>query len=1200
VLEALNENDIVTLLRDNHGVGDPQSFVDEAEKRGLAGLLNNPQTLGLLAGAISSNQWPATRDDTYRLACDKLASEENRRHRDKQRRQPRSLEAVLAAAGQIFAVLLFADKTGLALDPERANERFPDLAACLPPDLDAAYRAVGSRLFRPEGLAGEERLLPTHRSIAEYLAACWLALRIDRQGLPLERVLNLLVGRDGRAVAGLRGLYGWLGLHCQASRARLIDADPLTVVTYGDVKPMPVAAKRRILAAWQREASAYPAFHRDVPRRYPLGAMSDPGLRNAFLEILQSSERDDASQSLTDSVLEMLVQGDSEPELAPALLEVIRDGTRWPRVRHSALVAWLKLALASAALALLDDISSGRLSDPDDEMTGILLGQLYPAHLGPRDLLRHLHRPSNANLIGSYYWFWGHELARIAPDAHLATLLDALVDRVDLRSPDHRPARDWTSSADRLLERAVTSCGDQITDDRLLAWLGIGADDFGDVDRQQSVREAIAAWLEARPERYKALLAICYQRCENDEHLNYCIRIHQNRLHDAVPPDDLGLWHVEQLSSNGGEALARIHLAEAVNCLIEKRGDRGLSLERLEAWAAANPERRDWLAPLLAWEIPEWRTDESVRKRGRQQKRLAIKQTRTQALQEHLPTIRSGTARASVLHELAGVWADRYTDTRGETPGDRFASYCDQGRELLAVAEVGFRRCPERTDLPSVDEIIALAIDDRQHFVRLPCLVGMELRWCDKPAEVDRLPDQTLRRMIAFRLTDGTHGTPQWFLHLVRTRPALVAEVLTAYASRTLTAGKSHVNGIFALAGDQQYQPVAALAVPPLLVEFPVPALPEQLQYLAHLLKAALQYLPDCLPPLLARKTANKRMDTAQKVYWYATGMLVDAGRWEDALWDYIARSDTRVGHLSRLLSARFGELDDRYELSTQTTGRLIEHLAPHAELDRTSTSGFVTDAMDRGDHVRALITRLGAAATPDAAQEIDRLLDLAALKELRPLLQRTRHELKQRQRERDFRFPLPCAVAQVLANDAPTSVADLAALALDLLDGIAVDIRCENDDGFRAFWSEGRPENRPKPENSCRDALLTRLHARLSPLAVVCEPESDRANDKRADLLLSYRAEFELPIEIKRDSNRSLWTALHDQLARQYAVAPRSEGYGIYLVFWFGGEEVPPPTDVGEKPRSAEELKGRLEAMLDPLERQRLFVRVLDVTWPA
>jgi hypothetical protein len=230
-------------------------------------------------------------------------------------------------------------------------------------------------------------------------------VRIDRQGLPLGRVLNLLVGRDGRAVAGLRGLYGWLALHCQASRARLIGADPLTVVTYGDVKPMPVADKRRILAAWQREASAYPAFHRDAPDRYPLGAMSDPGLRDAFLEILQSSERDDASQSLTDSVLEMLAQGDSQPELAPALLEVVRDDTRWPRVRHSALLAWLKLAPASIALALLDDIGSGRVSDPDDEIADILLRHLYPAHLAPKDLLRHLRTPRNARLLGVYFYF---------------------------------------------------------------------------------------------------------------------------------------------------------------------------------------------------------------------------------------------------------------------------------------------------------------------------------------------------------------------------------------------------------------------------------------------------------------------------------------------------------------------------------------------------------------------------------------------------------------------------------------------------------------------------------------------------------------------------------------------------------------------------------------------------------------------------
>ncbi|MEF8747171.1 MAG: hypothetical protein V5B31_04785 [Candidatus Accumulibacter propinquus] len=1112
-----------------------------------------------------------------------------------QRRQPRSLEAVLAAAGQIFAVLLFADKTGLALDPERANERFPDLAACLPPDLDAAYRAVGSRLFRPEGLVGEERLLPTHRSIAEYLAARWLAVRIDRQGLPLGRVLNLLVGSDGRAVAGLRGLYGWLALHCRSSRARLIEVDPLTVVTYGDVKPMSVEDKRRILSAWRREAIAYPAFHLHATDRYPLGAMSDPGLRDAFLEILQSSERDDASQSTTDSVLEMLTQGVSDPELAPVLLEVVRDDTRWPRVRHSALVAWLKLAPASAALALLDDIGSDRVRDPDDEIAGILLRQLYPTHLAPKDLLRYLRTPRNSRLLGVYFYFWRRVLPRIAPDEHLPILLDAFVDRIELGLYD-RYGRRLSEIADALLARALTVCGDEIEDERLFLWLGVGANRCGTFTREKAAQETIAAWLGARPRRYEAMLALCYEHSANDANVLSGVYRRQKRLCNAPCPDDLGRWHLVRVWSSNNDELARTHLREAVNCLIQLRGVNGLSLEAIEAWSMANPDKQHWLGPLLVEDLSDWRRQIAIEAREENQQ----KADRTEATRALLPMIQQGTAPVDLLHELAGVWGDRHTDSQEEAPVGRFATYCDNAGELLAAVEAGFRRCLERTDLPSIDEIIELCFDGREHFIRRPCLVGMELLWRENPAEVDRLPDDTLRRMIAFRLTDGTDDTPEWFLYLVQQQPSLVAAVLLAYASRTLKAGKAYVDGIFALAHEPQYQLVARLAVPPLLAEFPVPAPAEQLQYLAHLLKAALQYLPDCLPPLLTQKTASKDMDVEQKVYWFATGMLLDAGSWEDALWDYITRSDTCVGHLSRLLSHRFGELDDRYDLSALTTGRLIEHLAPHAELDRTTTSGVVTDAMDRGDHVRALITRLGASATPEAAQEIDRLLDLAVLKELRPLLQRTRHELKQRQRERDFRFPLPCAVAQILANDAPTSVADLAALALDLLDGIAKDIRCDNDDGFRAFWSEGRPENRPKPENSCRDALLTRLRARLSPLAVDCQPESDRASDKRADLLLSYRAQFELPIEIKRDSNPSLWTAPCDQLARQYSVAPRSAGYGIYLVFWFGGEKVPPHVKGGEKPRSPEELRNRLEEKLAPSERQRLFVRVLDVSWPA
>jgi hypothetical protein len=97
----------------------------------------------------------------------------------------------------------------------------------------------------------------------------------------------------------------------------------------------------------------------------------------------------------------------------------------------------------------------------------------------------------------------------------------------------------------------------------------------------------------------------------------------------------------------------------------------------------------------------------------------------------------------------------------------------------------------------------------------------------------------------------------------------------------------------------------------------------------------------------------------------------------------------------------------------------------------------------------------------------------------------------------------------------------------------------------------------------------------------------------------LSYRTELDLPIEIKRDSNESLWSALRKQLIGQYAIAPRANGHGIYLVLWFGGKGMPGATDEGKKPRSPEELRTRLEAQLDPTERQRIFVRVLDVSWP-
>ena len=1198
VLEPLSPEEIHEILRLNHGIANSEDFVNEACDRGIDGLLSNPQTLRLLAEAIRDGEWPKTREETFRLACRKLADEDAKPHRDRRRVQALPVEKILGAAGQLCAVLLLADKTGLALDVEQADHSFPLIDDFSPPELPVARLAAGRKLFRPSD--AEERVVPSHRSVAEYLAAQWLAKQIDQGGLPLRRVMSLFMGRDERTVAGLRGLYGWLALHCQAARLRLIEADPLTVVIYGDVKPMSLADKRKLLAGLQREAEQHLVFRWEIPSTTPFGALADPELMPEFAAALTSSQRDDASQSFVYCVLDILREGDSIPALAPSIKALVMDDSFWGGVRRRALAAWLKLSPPDEeALALLDAINEQRLSDSDDELAGELLAHLYPRYIEPEVLFRYLHTPKKRDYIGGHASFWGYELARIAPDAHLPILLDQLAARTDLAFSDEE---DFSFERRRMLGallcRGLETHGDTITDERLFAWLGIGADKYGDSRRESAHLTVIAGWLEKRPERYKAVLALCYRYCAEKDEAVSCLFTEEHRLHGATGPADLGLWHLEQASREVHEELAKRHLWEAIQALMSERAHLGLSLEVIEAWEESNPKKNHWLDSMLSWEIQDWRRESASRSKVRKLEQAERKRKRSVDLAKHLSAISNGRAAPGILHELAGVWMDHYSDTHGNTPLERFDTYCDNGEEALKAAEAGFFLCPLRDDLPSVAEIIDLSTKRREHYIRKPCLIGMELRWQRGLPFVDELSEDCLRRMFAFRLTYGADGTPAWFTYFVQTRPAVVADVFVAYACAAMKARGDFLSGTYPLANDAKYAGVATLAVPRLLAAFPVRAKSTQLSHLENLLKAGLRYTATQLVALIDNKLAAKGMDVAQKVYWLTTAMLLDPDKYEKALWQYIGKNWLRANHLCAFLSERFGEISNDYALSPETLGRLIELLSPHAELERRS--GFVSAPMQLGDNVRTMVVRLGALATNDAEREIERLLALSSLSKLKHALDNARQQLKLKRRESAFRFPELSSVAGILANSEPANSADLAALAVDFLEQIALEIRHDNDDGVGAFWNiENKKPTGKREENRCRDALLTRLRLHLAPLGVDCQPEGDYANDKRADLRISCRNEFELPIEIKRDDNDTLWAALRKQLMGQYTIAPKASEYGIYLVLWFGLGDQASVKDGGKKPTSPTELQSRLEALLNPEERRRVFVRVLDVSWP-
>ena len=126
---------------------------------------------------------------------------------------------------------------------------------------------------------------------------------------------------------------------------------------------------------------------------------------------------------------------------------------------------------------------------------------------------------------------------------------------------------------------------------------------------------------------------------------------------------------------------------------------------------------------------------------------------------------------------------------------------------------------------------------------------------------------------------------------------------------------------------------------------------------------------------------------------------------------------------------------------------------------------------------------------------------------------------------------------------------------------------------------------------------MLDFLRARLNPVGVDAQPEGRYADDKRADIRVSFGT-FNVPVEIKRSTDRKLWSAVRSQLIKKYVRDPGTNGHGIYLVLWFGKKGVPMPPS-GPRPQSAYELEQRLENSLSFDEKLKISIVVMDVAHP-
>ena len=1229
-LDPLTPDDAKQICEADNRAESAERFMQEADDRGLEALLLNPQSLELLIKAVfGAGKWPESRRETFELACRQLTEEPNLEHKFSLRDRP-SEEQVLKNAGRICALLLLSGTPGVSLLPTGEEhdvdyppvERFdptPDGMTAGEAEVLARRRrlALSSRLFAVVGggYPAGQRFEPVHRHIAEFLAGRYLARQIQ-EGLPAARVIALITAGDGGVVTPHRGLAAWLAVHSKQARQELIERDPVGVGLYGDISSFYSRDKQSLLEALIREGRRLQEI--DIRSVASFAPLAVPDLEAELRAKLTTHSQTDDDQLSAEFVLRVLRHCAPMPALVEPILAIVYQPDAWPRVAYAALDAFLRQSVNSDTTTaklkqLLADIQEGRVPDPGNELLGRILDRLYPDAIPPAQIWSHLAQSQPTKLFGRHRRFWTRTLEQRTPADEVPNLLDGLARHAsDLRTVLDQNR--FPIVASRLLAGGLKTHGRTLEPSRLYGWLGAPADNYKDFVQLEYLPEAqahlsnVRSWLEEHPEALKAALLEGLLRCAGEDDPRPRARmIFRIRFHGAEPPADFGSWSLEHARAHADRhpAVARLMFDQARHRLNEGESGDGLSQDLLNQCLQEHPA---WLPPQPERERA---TDGELRESARQYEATpnALLEQRQRREREWLDTVRAeapamreNRGTPALLNKLAWDWFQRGS---GRSPSllrwlrSEFAE-----EDLATAAHQGLCGVTHRTDLPDVDEITRLHGESRMHYLSMPFLAALEEMARDDPASINDLTEEQQRRALASHFCVPTGGThPGWYRRLVKENPDLAESVLLPFARAELRRGSEHVAGLYDLAHDPDHGELARLISLPLLRGFPVRCHARQLPNLIRLLWAALQHANQHeLLELVDKKLAGKSMTVAQRVHWLAAGVVAGPDTHSTRLGEFIDGKELRARHLAHFLWSEGRDLFQPGALPPHVLEVLIRQLGSAFGVYELK-DGIVGPREEALTRIPQLIERLEASPEPGAGAALHRLANDEALSRWSHGLRLAIDRQATISRDASYQRPGLDRIRATLSNAAPANAADLAALALDRLDDLAKRIRRANTNVWSQYWNQdsyGRP-TRSKPEESCRDALLSHLRPFL-PDEVEGQPEGQHAGNRRSDIRLSCSG-FNVPVEIKKNSHPALWRAARDQLVAKYTSDPATGGYGIFVVLWFGDAEKTPLDETGKRPRSPEELQRRLEAriarQLAPEQARKIAVRVIDVTKP-
>ena len=1201
-LGELLDEEIKSLLEIfNFYEGDVEQFLKDAETNEANEFLRNPQTLEMLVKAVQSSGWPKTKTELFRSACKIMALEYNESRQSEAKNRPTEDE-IIEIAGWICAQMLMSGKRTIALDGKYSEDspRPADLSSQLY-DYDAKKieATCKTKLFKTAGKGSVE---PAHRTIAEFLAGDWLVeqFRANPCKLSPRRVMNYFASGTETIPPSLQGLYAWItSLDNSERRQQNIKSDPYGCLRYGDLSGFSDNELITLLEAlkalektdpffrgWDRGTQFGRSLGQEVIKGKFVEIISDadtsPHLRITLLQAIQGT---DLARAIVDELKAIVLNEkifSREREEAIAVLRSVPESIDWEEIAEYL----LKSGIADSLKLSIDQIISHK---PD-----LFCGEKIAKHLIA-------HEKAMLDKEGEGYIGMGFRVSKEFSDEQVLEIAQLIAAEIPREYKTFRRGsyqeQDFYSNLEEVLIDLLRRMFEQdsaLTADVLWPLIsrlsgGITKIRWEDVENPWfSTHNDIRREIQTR--------ALNEER-DNDSGWRALFELSDISEGLDLCESDVE-YHLEALISAKDKPLNWEKRWKNLVRWGKRYGDGVLKLAKKQA--KDFPELEPVLKELL---VPPSDDDDFEKKRQERQrkwdeKRLADTQERHANFDEFREDMATGKS-LGALHQAATAALNGYTDLKDTvSPKERIKEMV--GTQNLEAAISGFKMAGQRDDIPSVRECAKLRVNNKAYHLEAISLALCVLMQ-EAGESLDSLPQKTQLCALSAAWFRGCSENDVWKSAKIKLEYILFEDRETKlnFAKDIIEPGFEVGKSVWELPYITTNE-LFADVLPDLAIGWlsKFEKVPDDAVW--HLLQVAVCIAEgDTNFANLVETRLQQHAGGSEEQWhaWHATAFVLNFERFRRRMAKFANENKNHLWSFKRILDGDSHQGFTSPDLNAEQISFLLKAFAKQWPIVSWPISWVGSNnPWDASNWLQNLIRILEEKASEEAISQLKDLADSGSMGTYQNYVQHSLANAKGRFAEIRYSETTLEGVRNILSSGKPANVSDIQTLFIEELENYQEKIRTGEANTDITFWDRGSPHG----ENHCRDRLIEGLEEKMEKYGIALHKENEIANKKKPDLWLSYD-KLRLPVEIKGQWHRSLWTAARKQL-EEYAKNYRTDGTGVYLVVWHGSVEVeskkPRRVPKGERPETAEEM---LQALLDnsgDLSPKTKIV-VLDVSKP-